>query len=308
MKFSFMFLALLISVGTSPARAQINDAPTIYHDAVLASDVANAKDKSKIIPSQLELEQFIESKCESKIAKATLSGVVLKNQSTDLIFAFKKLTELQERSSSQKAAIINFKKNYSVAVCDSVVCAVKAIWGESLGVKILYLYLKYGFNSSEFAYQNAIRFTEEEMNDVLLAVADLPPNFAQSFTDTPMSRSSALIGGRQGKLEADSTLRLYDAWAKYDSLTRQYVIFHELAHNMGEMLGGIDFSTGWKNVSGWQSEGQSLCSVSDYGNSSLLEDFAESVSMYRYRSEALKKICKGKYNFIKTHVFNGVEY
>ena len=47
--------------------------------------------------------------------------------------------------------------------------------------------------------------------------------------------------------------------------------------------------------------------VSNYGKTSPIEDFAESVTAYRYNPERLKD-CPSKYYYMKDFVFQGKEY
>lgn len=48
--------------------------------------------------------------------------------------------------------------------------------------------------------------------------------------------------------------------------------------------------------------------ISKYGESNPSEDFAESLTAYRYNPAGLKKAAPEKYNFIKDRIFNGQEF
>jgi hypothetical protein len=106
-----------------------------------------------------------------------------------------------------------------------------------------------------------------------------------------------------------------------DILGAKYVVFHEIAHIISHQKSMAE-SEEWKKLSGWKSEFRGLglspkridtfskpsCMVSEYGKTNANEDFAESISAYRYNPLPLKKNCPEKYNFIRKNVFKGIEY
>ncbi len=113
-----------------------------------------------------------------------------------------------------------------------------------------------------------------------------------------------------------------DRWNKFHSSMRIGIIFHELAHSLGGMLGEIDDSQLWENIDGgWRRESSKpnggiyrgrprkrSAYVSDYAMTNPAEDFAESVSSYRIKPKALMATSMEKYNFIKKHIFLGQEF
>ena len=60
--------------------------------------------------------------------------------------------------------------------CDKVFCALEKIWGADFASKMLYIRLKYLYNTSELAFTNSSRFRAHELDDILIALEDLPPH------------------------------------------------------------------------------------------------------------------------------------
>ena len=85
------------------------------------------------------------------------------------------------------------------------------------------------------------------------------------------------------------------------------MIIHEVGHYIDEKTIS---SKVWKKVSGWNKsnkKGSLACTLSYYGTSSKYEDFAESITAYRYAPHLFKD-CPEKYELLKEKVFGGIEY
>ena len=50
------------------------------------------------------------------------------------------------------------------------------------------------------------------------------------------------------------------------------------------------------------------CFISDYSKSNWKEDFADTFRAYRYDANRLKRTCPRKYNYMRDHVFEGIEF
>ncbi len=238
-----------------------------------------------------------------------VDGIQFTDESPVLVKAYKDLTKLRKPEASDRAR-----------KCDKVMCAVEAIWGTELSKKIMYAKLKHNFNASEFGFENADRFTIAEIDDVLIGLDDLPehliPLGRENQRLSRFKRGYILASDSETGAEplANSTVLLFDGWSRGPSLERQYAIFHELSHNISTKHGLMDVSPDWLNLSNWIKKGnkwdnsQIKCIISEYGKSSPMEDFAESLSAYRYNPARLKEKCPEKFNFIKQRIFKGVDY
>lgn len=88
------------------------------------------------------------------------------------------------------------------------------------------------------------RFTEAELNDALLAFGDLPPHLKNiALPNQQFIRVSRdPLNPDDSKSEANALVALYDTWAKGSPERHQYVVFHELSHNMSSHLENLDSS------------------------------------------------------------------
>lgn len=253
-------------------------------------------------------------------ASALVNGVAFSNESPILISAFNKLTTTLDSFGLYKKPELqkNFQKEFKInPECKKVICAVNKIWGVDLGPKILYVFLKHSFISSEYAFQNSDRFTKEELEDVVMGLEDLPkaytPLGGNNKRLTHFSRGMKLYNDKD-ETEANAVVMLFDGWSNQPRLHRQYAIFHELSHNIAFKLNRIDESPSWLKLSSWVKKGddwakdENACFASRYSLANPWEDYAEAVSSYRYNGKTFKESCPGKYNFIKENVFKGKEY
>jgi hypothetical protein len=275
-----------------------------WHGAT-GNTISNAPCKTTVLPSDQDLENYISQKnvSVSKSISKIINGVSFKNESPELLLAFEKLTKAKDqfgnfdRPSDQK----NFQKEFNInPACQKVSCAVEKIWGRDLGYKILYLLLKYNFNSSEYAYMDSDRLKIDEMNDVVKALEDLPkqvlPVNSKTQRLTHYSRGYKLKGDGDG-VAANAVVMLFDNWSNEGNPERQYSVFHEMSHNIGSKLKDLDLSNAWLKLSDWVkkgddwSHGEKACFVTEYSLTNPVEDFAESVSTYRYNGNLLKNTC-----------------
>ena len=285
--------------------------------------VANSPCKAKSVPSSSEIEEFIKSKIKpDQVQNAVVNGVDFKGESPILIRAFKDFTTAKDsfgwglKPASQK----NFQKEFNInPECRKVMCAMEKIWGKSLAEKMLLVKLKHNYNTSEYAFDSSSRFEEKEMDDVVLALEDLPqhliPLGKPNQRLTLFERGYTLAAyGKDSNVLANAVVMFFGGWSKSAPLKRQYATFHEFSHNISDFYSDMDNSPKWLKMSGWTKKGdewesgKDACFTSKYGLTNPAEDFAESISAYRYGSEDFKKSCPKKYDFLKSEVFKGVEY
>lgn len=269
-------------------------------------------------PSIDQIENEINFKRGTSLASKQVFGVDIENDSPVLIEALINLTTRTAKHGGSWGGIhapqIDLQEEFSInPICDKVTCAVKKIWGRELGLKILWIYLKHGFNSSEYAFDSTDRFSLPEIDDVIMALEDLPATivplaFMGNQRLVPIDRESA-----DSNTVANSTIILMNSWRLKSSLTRQQTLFHELGHNMSLRFLSKESLKQWEMFSGWESTRNGwrftpgACFISEYAKTSPGEDFAESVVAYRYGPEKLKSKCPQKYDFLHSHIF-GIEY
>src|SRR5690606_18869451 len=180
----------------------------------------------------------------------------------------------------------------------------------------------------DVAFSHSKAFSLDEIDDVLMALGDLPQHIVPlgepnqrlgrfSFPSTPEN---------QGVI-ANANIWLFDLWSEQSRPKKQYTVYHELSHNVSIALNKIDKSKEWLELSGWErtnKEPQSkveeafdnkswvykgdACLTSTYGAVNPEEDFAESMTSYRYSPHDFQKRCPEKYAFLKEKVYKGIEY
>lgn len=290
----------------------------VGYRAVSDEELAKAPCKTLTPPSYEKITNFL-SNFQGK-SKKTVHGVELKNESKVLIEAFKMLTTDQGIRVSNGIRVSQFQIQDSFKInpkCESVTCAVQKIWGEELGLKLLYMMVKYNYNGSELAnYNSSRRFRISELNDVLMSLEDLPSELVPlGYKNQRLTISDLSPSVEAGEIYAESSIEIYRNWSYEPSLSRQYILFHELGHNIAEQRGDFDVNKGWLKLSGWEemapdewAPNDGACFVSLYSMSSPYEDMAEVITMYRYNPQGLKKLCPEKYELVKKKVFKGREY
>lgn len=206
--------------------------------------------------------------------------------------------------------------------CKKVDCAVKEIFGSAVGTQLLFMQRKFGFNGSHISVTNSSLWKKTELDTILLTLSDLPEGIL------PMQGTRPLVHWTRGTYRsgnpneiANSHIRVFDVWNEQPAGEKRPVLLHELGHVIAE-INGIDSSPEWMKLSGWSQttkvvKGEKVTVpvalkpesiVSGYGLSSPEEDFAESVSAYRYNPQILKKKSPEKYALIKETVFDNVEF
>ncbi len=291
----------------------------LQHWSASSSQVMNSPCKHKNFDVE-SMNQTLSSMTGKKDKK--LLGVQFKNENPELLKVFKNLTVKSRLTWWQKLFTksppeVDLQGVHSInPECVKVLCAVDKIWGQFVGRKMLYMNMKFGFNSSELTNPNAAVFSESEIDDVLLGLQDLPQSIM------PMVNNRKLIkylpdaaNPDSGPLVwADSRIVLFAPWFKATQGSRFQTLAHELGHILhyaipSEKKTEFNALSSWVKIGDtWEFDVLGACMPSNYAMTNPNEDFAESASAYRYNARALYAQCPAKYNFLKNSVFAGVEY
>jgi len=256
-------------------------------------------------------------------------GIVIQDDSEYLVDLLERLLTFR-RIGDTKVSEEDKQKNqpYFQTSCQKVLCAMKdpKIFGPDLGPRVLYLLGRFGLNASPYATFNSDQWTPPELDDVLTAIEDYPPSVF------PISESKQLTHFKRGMsmgkrydpgnaIIANAMIFFFDAWSQQSAGRRQMETLHELAHFIATQY-SLDRNPIWNGFSGWHTEKATIEGriydkdisdrsdniVSEYGQSSPWEDFAESVMAYRSNPQHLLRISSEKYQYIKEAVFDGLEY
>ena len=269
------------------------------------------------VPNISDMERMYLESFDSPRSNKIIGGVNFQGEPRDLLMAFEDL--LSERDHFN--AITNQKdiQNQIPSDCQKIKCATEAIFGKELGHKLLYL-KTYGFNSSEYAFEDRSRLTNREADVFIRASQAFPQDF---FPIDPNKQLTKFRRGETLKMHdpsviAYAAITFYDRWSEYNEEMMEYTAIHEMAHYISSEY-NLDETPEWMELSGWEDHGDAQGNenfvaskdhtfCSHYGKTNPGEDFAESVSAYRFNPSLLEAVSAEKYQFIKEHVFAGVEF
>lgn len=247
---------------------------------------------------------------------AAIMGVSFKDEDPRLLDLFKKLVDPNLISASFRKVPAVDIRSLIPSNCAKVLCAVKTIFGESEAVQLLYMLDKFGLNGSHLVFDQANAWQKDELEIVLKGLNDLPPFAQKMFSNQPFYHYKRGENRGNPNVLANAVMEYFDRWNKQTATERRYTIFHELAHNMAYFSNGDnwDYSPTWLGFSQWEKKGDKWSAknlehiASRYGNTNPVEDFAESVSVYRYHPDAKAILGDEKYQFIKETIYLGLEY
>lgn len=252
-----------------------------------------------------------------------LRGLHFQNQDPELLEAFFDLVTLTEIGGIPKED--HLQPDLSAAAhCRDVICASRAIFGERVGPKLLFLKHQFGMNGSDiggadfgvFRPRDFQRLTPREINSFIRALDDLPPHLLPLERSRTMARVNYWLPG----LYADAVMNFFDSWGEIaNDGDLDMVVAHELGHVASGISGNLQSSLHnrpeWLALSGWEDHGDDTwiatsddVFVSRYARTNPAEDFAETFTAYRYTPKRLMEVAPEKYQFMKTHVFGGIEY
>ncbi|MES2528760.1 MAG: hypothetical protein V4598_16870 [Bdellovibrionota bacterium] len=331
----FIILFLLISFGVMADNDCVNCAANLRaethahnleefskrleHWSANSSQVMNAPCKHKTFDTE-KMNQELVSLIGKKDKK--ILGVKFKDENPELLRVFKNLTVKNKMSWFEKLFYktepeVNLQGVHAInPECDKVLCAVDKIWGQFVGRKMLFMNMKYGYNSSNITNKNAAPFSEPEIDDVLMAMEDLPKSIMPMVRDRKLIKylPDAEHPDKGPKVWADSRIVLFAPWFAGEQGLRFQTLAHEVGHVMHYALPSqksneFNAMSSWVKVGDkWEFDTIGACMPSKYAMTSPMEDFAETASAYRYNGRALLAQCPAKYAFLKDTVFQGVEY
>jgi hypothetical protein len=269
-------------------------------------------------PTEAEMSAWLLKNRSGGTRSASIKGFQFKNERPELIEAFSLLVD----SPAMEAV--------KSSTCQNVKCAVQEVFGAKRGLQLLFMLERYGFNGSEFTQTNADAWKDTELDRVLVGLSAFPEN------TLPQKRSQPLIHFKRGFslkiysaeeapfILANANISIFDYWDSHSPEQKSYTIVHETGHNFSTWTNDTDRQPDWMNLSGgwtkvstigkdgktedtWTPKDASKI-VSTYGMVTPDEDFAETVSAYRFNPLELKRRNPEKYKLMKDVYFDGLEY
>lgn len=286
-------------------------------------EVKNAKCLYPVLTKKMDLDKYFrdKEKLSEKNNFETL-GFHFENESPFLVKHFKDLIEITDQTlSHEEPESVKIARKQ----CQSVRCALSIILGKNESIKALYLLDKYRFNVSPLKYYETQNFSDKDLDLILETMALIPPHLLP-LQDIQQLSHSHKDAKRPDNEYAVSSIELYHSWDKSSPEQKKYILFHEIAHNWSNIVSEeLDESEEWLKITGWikipggftvgwdhpfqsRQKMNQYPWASEYASVNSWEDFAESVSSYRFTSDSLFSKSPTRYNFIKNKVFGGIEF
>lgn len=258
------------------------------------------------------MEQYLSRNKPKNSISTTVYGMRFKDEDPHLIELMRKLTRFDPFLSIDKDP--SKQQQFSLPDgCNRVLCAVKNLFGETAGVKILYALDKYELNMSHLTDDNLAAWKTEEIDILLEAIDDLPPHLVPFKTNKRLKHYKRGYGPSSSTV-ANAVITVFSVWDDLDhDEQRRSTIIHEIGHNIGNRL-KQDESQPWLDLSGWEERENKWTAIkedamiSKYGATNPAEDFAETFVAYRYNPQELQRVSPQKYAYMKKNVFLGLEY
>jgi hypothetical protein len=244
---------------------------------------------------------------------AEVAGFSFRGEPEPLIEAFRQITRLLP---SAKTSAVE-------SDCQTVDCAARALFGEDVGPRLLLLAVAYRYNASAAGADAARPWTAAELDELLAAFGDLPPSlFPLRDIDyrALVHRTSPEVAthGRAFELaaqagEGSDGIVFAQGWLKTSATERRAIIVHEMAHEFTRARGrDFKWRAPWATAMASDARNAEVSRqpsmASAYALKNMDEDFAESVTAYRYMAPLLKRRAPARYAFLKEWMFDGLEY
>lgn len=286
----------------------------IEWEAATAKEIQNANCLRKNPFTLSEMNDWMSKNQSAKKFSKTINGINFKDESPENLDAFFYLTTTLDFANRPDP---KSKRSFK-SVCTKVDCALKEIFGPTVGVQLKFMQQKFGMNGSHLVEKGTSIWTKPELDTILLALSDFPDGIFPVEKSRPIVHATR--GLKNGDTMANAIINIFDLWNQQSPEIARSTIVHELGHVIA-FQSGIHSSPEWLNKAGWVSKvkvkggakpeskpTKPETIVSRYGMSNEWEDFAESVVAYRYNPELLKAKSPAKYQMVRQTVFDNVEY
>lgn len=245
------------------------------------------------------------------LVNAEVAGFTFQAQPEPLVSAFRQMTRLLP---SRKGA---------QASCHDVDCAARTVFGQEVGPRLLLLASVYRYNASAMGAEAARPWTAAELDELLAALGDMPASLFpledidyralvhRRAPEAPASGRAFELAAHAG--EGSDGIVFAQGWLKTSAPERRAIVVHELAHEFTRARGQtFNWRAPWSAAMATDARAAEATGqpgmASAYAGTNMDEDFAESVTAYRYMAPLLKRRAPARYAFLKEWMFDGLEY
>lgn len=190
--------------------------------------------------------------------------------------------------------------------CTTVECALDERFGKGVGLRLLFMLLRHGFDGSQLDRPEAQPWTREELDDVLLALSDLPASA------TPQRPVALLLTSERAS--SDEAVRIDPSWTGLPRQARRFAVFVAVAgHFETRMSQRPEFGTMWMAALGGEAIRQPellrLAGLPAIGPQPTPgSDMSIGAALYRYAPESLMATVPKLYALLRETFFDGLEY
>jgi hypothetical protein len=293
--------------------------PKLDFWSVRVPDVKEAHCLNLQPPSEAMMTDYLQNiivKAPATTEDRTINGIDFQNEPKELLDLFQNLHTVNKHEIGAPA-----EPKFQSA-CHQVICAMNEIYGKPQGLQLLYLYARYGYSATTLTHLKSanIPWTSAELGEILADLQSLPPDFfpMKKFGRNLLHSTIGAHDGCSGRDVSNSAVQIFSPWFCLPREMRLSTLTHEIGHDVAQE-NSLDTSADWSRTTGWdiigyddkgniQVAGTPKGNPSIYGSQDIQEDFAESFASYRLSPEHLKSISPERYQYMKEHVFHGVEF
>lgn len=281
----------------------------VNHFAATSKDVDSALCVKKDRFSPKEIENYLNS-FEGPNVTRKFNGIQITDTPRKIQLLRKLLTNHHTKFDKE---IDDFDEEV-LKKCSTVDCVLTNTFGKEVNT-YLYVLDKYGINLNSNRMKYTSHWSTKELDGIKTAINYIPDMFLKLNKNQSLVRTKR--GHDMGENYANGKISIHDKFYELTPQMQIYNIYHELGHNISELFLKLDNSKEWLNASGWKESTvipgehftvNAYSEPSKYSTANPYEDFAETFSAYRFSPKRLKSSFPKRYEFMKKHVYAGVEY
>ena len=301
----FIFFSALVNFIPNTLLAATQPISPIKLDEYSTSveKLREAKCRYKVLKNDREISNYFATKTVFLNRKnIDYNGFHFKNDNDIYFNILKNLIEpdTSYRPESEPDSFQALRQN-----CDSSICVIKNLFGEKNYWRVMYLSFEYGLNTSHLRFGDSYAPNDIFLNAILNTLEYIPPHLRKLGAQKRLIHAVYDPKSNLPSEAANANIAIQDRFFQFPESFRPYLLFHEFAHNWSfNTQFELDESDEWLKISGWKKFPMMFTYawehplqfnknlqlnywISHYSRANSWEDFAESVSAYRFNPEKL---------------------
>jgi len=208
-----------------------------------ASDIESVIDKTWSAATE---DQIQNATCKpKKISIKQMKKYLKKSTSTDK--SFDQLVN-KEGKFSWSDSIETDLTQYGADSCDNSICKSQKVFGDEMGIKLLYMHQRFGFNGSHLFDRDSRAWKTDEIDSYIKGLQDIPSFMLPIDKDYQFTRSS-----KASSALANASINFFNGMDELSPLMVQYTTLHELSHYISGHL-DVESDPEWLELSHWKED------------------------------------------------------